>query len=265
MTTKKTTKKKPSKNKVVSNKTDTKKTASKKVVSKKITKKSKGKKLVISSKNILKVYKGTNIEVTALNKVSIDIFEGEMVAIMGPSGCGKTTLLNCLSGLDSIDNGTIKLQDMELEKLSDDKLSEFRAKNMGFVFQSFNLLPVLTTVENVELPLLVSGISAKKARKLSEAKLDDVGLLDWATHLPGELSGGQRQRVTLARALVNEPAIVWADEPTGNLDSTNELEIMDLLTNLNKKNNQTFVIVTHSEYVGGRTNRIINMKDGRVV
>ena len=242
-----------------------KKSAPKKVISKKSKKVTVSKKLVISARNVLKVYKGTNIEVTALDKVKIDIYEGEMVAIMGPSGCGKTTLLNCLSGLDSIDSGAIKLQSMELGTLSDDKLSEFRAKNMGFVFQSFNLLPVLTTVENVELPLLVSGTSAKEARKLSEAKLDDVGLLDWATHLPGELSGGQRQRVTLARALVNEPAIVWADEPTGNLDSTNELEIMDLLTDLNKKNNQTFVIVTHSEYVGGRTNRIINMKDGKVV
>ncbi len=246
-------------------KSATKKSAPKKIISKKSKKISVSKKLVISARNVLKVYKGTNIEVTALDKVKIDIYEGEMVAIMGPSGCGKTTLLNCLSGLDSIDNGAIKLQGMELGSLSDDKLSEFRAKNMGFVFQSFNLLPVLTTVENVELPLLVSGTSAKDARKLSEAKLDDVGLLDWATHLPGELSGGQRQRVTLARALVNEPAIVWADEPTGNLDSTNELEIMDLLTDLNKKNNQTFVIVTHSEYVGGRTNRIINMKDGKVV
>ena len=242
-----------------------KKLAPKKLISKKSKKVTVSKKLVISARNVLKVYKGTNIEVTALDKVKIDIYEGEMVAIMGPSGCGKTTLLNCLSGLDSIDSGAIKLQSMELGTLSDDKLSEFRAKNMGFVFQSFNLLPVLTTVENVELPLLVSGTSAKEARKLSEAKLDDVGLLDWATHLPGELSGGQRQRVTLARALVNEPAIVWADEPTGNLDSTNELEIMDLLTDLNKKNNQTFVIVTHSEYVGGRTNRIINMKDGKVV
>tara|TARA_B100001029_G_scaffold163921_1_gene154389 strand:- start:702 stop:1484 length:783 start_codon:yes stop_codon:yes gene_type:complete len=260
MATKKTATKK-----TATKKTATKKTAARKPLRKKIISSKSKKNLVISAKNVLKVYKGTNIEVTALNKVKIDIYEGEMVAIMGPSGCGKTTLLNCLSGLDSIDSGTIKLQNMELGKLSDDKLSEFRAKNMGFVFQSFNLLPVLTTVENVELPLLVSGTSAKEARKLSEAKLDDVGLLDWATHLPGELSGGQRQRVTLARALVNEPAIVWADEPTGNLDSTNELEIMDLLTDLNKKNNQTFVIVTHSEYVGGRTNRIINMKDGKVV
>ena len=236
------------------------KTAKKKIVSSK-----KQSPVVITSSGVVKIYKSTNVEVTALDGVDISITEGEMVAIMGPSGCGKTTLLNCLSGLDSINSGSIKLQDMELESLSDDKLSEFRAKNMGFVFQSYNLLPVLTTVENVELPLLVSGTSAKDARKKSEAKLDDVGLLEWKQHLPGELSGGQRQRVTLARALVNEPAIVWADEPTGNLDSTNEVEIMDLLTDLNKKNNQTFVIVTHSNYVGGRANRIIKMKDGKVV
>ena len=255
-----TKKKKTTTKSLVNTKKTKAKTAKKKIVSSK-----KKSPVVITSSGVFKIYKSTNVEVTALDGVDISITEGEMVAIMGPSGCGKTTLLNCLSGLDSINSGSIKLQDMELESLSDDKLSEFRAKNMGFVFQSFNLLPVLTTVENVELPLLVSGTSAKEARKLSEAKLDDVGLLDWATHLPGELSGGQRQRVTLARALVNEPAIVWADEPTGNLDSTNELEIMDLLTDLNKKNNQTFVIVTHSEYVGGRTNRIINMKDGKVV
>jgi len=233
---------------------------------KKISKKPPVKKrIVISSSKILKIYKSTNVEVKALNGVDISIAEGEMVAIMGPSGCGKTTLLNCLSGLDSINSGSIKIQNMELENLSDDKLSEFRAKNMGFVFQSYNLLPVLTTVENVELPLLVSGTSPKEARKKSEAKLDDVGLLDWKQHLPGELSGGQRQRATLARALVNDPAIVWADEPTGNLDSTNEVEIMDLLCDLNKKNNQTFVVVSHSNYVGGRTSRIIKMKDGKII
>ncbi|MBN32858.1 MAG: macrolide ABC transporter ATP-binding protein [Dehalococcoidia bacterium] len=257
MATKK--KKTTTKSSVNTKKTKT-KTAKKKIVSSK-----KKSPVVITSSGVVKIYKSTNVEVTALDGVDISITEGEMVAIMGPSGCGKTTLLNCLSGLDSINSGSIKLQDMELESLSDDKLSEFRAKNMGFVFQSYNLLPVLTTVENVELPLLVSGTSAKEARKKSEAKLDDVGLLEWKQHLPGELSGGQRQRVTLARALVNEPAIVWADEPTGNLDSTNEVEIMDLLTDLNKKNNQTFVIVTHSNYVGGRANRIIKMKDGKVV
>lgn len=220
---------------------------------------------VITCKKVVKIYKTTNVTVNALNGVDIDIAEGEMVAIMGPSGCGKTTLLNCLSGLDSINSGSISIQNMELEQLSDDKLSEFRAKSMGFVFQSYNLLPVLTSLENVELPLLVSGSSAKQARKASEAKLDDVGLLDWKHHLPGELSGGQIQRVTLARALVNDPAIVWADEPTGNLDSSNEVEIMDLLCDLNKKNNQTFVIVSHSDYVGGRTNRIIKMQDGLII
>ena len=196
--------------------------------------------------------------------MDISINKGEMVAIMGPSGCGKTTLLNCLSGLDSIDSGDITIQGNKLQDLSDDKLSEFRASNMGFVFQLYNLLPVLTSVENVELPLLVSGYSSKEARKISEGKLDDVGLLEWKHHLPGELSGGQIQRVTLARSLVNEPAIVWADEPTGNLDSTNEIEIMNLLCDLNIKNQQTFVVVTHSDYVGGRTNRIITMKDGLI-
>jgi putative ABC transport system ATP-binding protein len=184
---------------------------------------------------------------------------------MGPSGCGKTTLLNCLSGLDSIDDGNILIQGQTLTDLNDDQLSELRAKKMGFVFQTYNLLPVLTAVENVELPLLVSGFSGKEARNKALEKLAEVELEDWQQHLPGELSGGQRQRVTLARALVNEPAIVWADEPTGNLDSENERLIMDLLTHLNKINNQTFVIVTHSDYVGGRTDRIIQMKDGEVV
>ena len=136
---------------------------------------------------------------------------------------------------------------------------------MGFVFQTYNLLPVLTAIENVELPLLVSGFSGKEARTKALENLSEVELEDWQHHLPGELSGGQRQRVTLARALVNDPAIVWADEPTGNLDSENEKLIMDLLIKLNKENNQTFVIVTHSDYVGGRTNRIIQMKDGEVV
>jgi len=183
---------------------------------------------------------------------------------MGPSGCGKTTLLNCLSGLDSFDDGNILIQGKSLREQSDDQLSEFRAKNMGFVFQTYNLLPVLTAVENVELPLLVSGFSGKDARSKAIEKLAEVDLENQQHQLPGQLSGGQRQRVTLARALVNDPAIVWADEPTGNLDSENEQVIMDLLIQLNKDNNQTFVIVTHSDYVGGRANRIINMKDGEI-
>lgn len=221
--------------------------------------------IVIESKNVQKTYKSSSVTVNALRGVDISIKRGEMVAIMGPSGCGKTTLLNCLSGLDSIDQGVITIQGMKLQELSDDRLSEFRATNMGFVFQLYNLLPVLTSVENVELPLLVSGTSGKKARSIAMAKLEEVGLSDWSKHFPAELSGGERQRVTLARALVNDPAIVWADEPTGNLDSKNEHEIMDLLCDLNVKNNQTFVVVSHSQYVGGRTNRIINMKDGLII
>ena len=221
--------------------------------------------IVISTENLHKSYVSKDIEVHALKGVQLSIQKGEIIGVMGPSGCGKTTLLNCLSGLDSIDDGHISIQGKSLVDLNDDQLSEFRAKKMGFVFQTYNLLPVLTAVENVELPLLVSGYSSKEARKKSIETLKVVGLEQWKHHLPGQLSGGQSQRVTLARALVNDPAIIWADEPTGNLDSTNEKEIMDLLINLNKINNQTFVIVTHSDYVGGRTNRIIKMQDGEIV
>ncbi len=221
--------------------------------------------IVISTQNLHKYYGSRDQQVHALKGLDLSIEEGEVVGIMGPSGCGKTTLLNCLSGLDSIDDGNILIQGRTLTDLNDDQLSELRAKKMGFVFQTYNLLPVLSAVENVELPLLVSGFSAKEARHRALQKLSEVDLEDWQHHLPGELSGGERQRVTLARALVNDPAIVWADEPTGNLDSQNEKVIMDLLTNLNKSNNQTFVIVTHSAYVGGRTNRIIQMKDGEIV
>ena len=221
--------------------------------------------IVISTENLHKFYGSRDQKVHALRGIDLSIEEGEIVGVMGPSGCGKTTLLNCLSGLDSFDEGNISIQGNTLTDLNDNQLSELRAKRMGFVFQTYNLLPVLSAVENVELPLLVSGYSAKEARIKALEKLNEVELEDWQSHLPGELSGGQRQRVTLARALVNDPAIVWADEPTGNLDSENDKLIMDLLIKLNNDNNQTFVIVTHSEYVGGRANRIIQMKDGEIV
>ena len=221
--------------------------------------------VVISTENLHKYYGARDQKVHALRGLDISIEKGEIVGVMGPSGCGKTTLLNCLSGLDSIDEGNILIQGQTLTDLNDNQLSELRAKKMGFVFQTYNLLPVLSAVENVELPLLVSGYSGKEARLKALRKLSEVELEDRQGHLPGELSGGERQRVTLARALVNDPAIVWADEPTGNLDSENERLIMDLLTKMNEDNNQTFVIVTHSEYVGGRTNRIIQMKDGVIV
>ena len=201
----------------------------------------------------------------ALRGISLTVPTGDMVAIMGPSGCGKTTLLNCLSGLDTVDAGLVKVGGVDISRLSDNEKSAYRAKNMGFVFQFYNLLPVLSAIENVELPLLVSKVPAKEARERAGRALDLVHLGEWASHRPGQLSGGQRQRVTIARALVNEPAIVWADEPTGDLDSTNADEIMDLMVKLNAENQQTFVIVTHDHRVAERTFRIIDMLDGHIV
>src|SRR2546425_4883960 len=195
----------------------------------------------------------------------MEIEEGEMVTIMGPSGCGKTTLLNCLSGLDTIDEGNVFIKGDNLRDLSDNERTAYRARHMGFIFQDFNLLPVLSAVENVELPMLVSKVPGRKARKRALEMLDRVGLSDRARHRPAELSGGQRQRVTIARALTNDPAIVWADEPTGNVDSENAQEILDLLCRLNREHGQTFVIVTHAIEVGNLANRIITMRDGQIV
>ena len=186
--------------------------------------------LIILAKDVHKIYGTGSLLVNALNGIDMEVGRGEMIAIMGPSGCGKTTLLNCLSGLDSINSGNIFVEQQPIHDLSDDKMSEFRSKSMGFIFQTYNLLPVLTARENVEMPLLISGMSSKDAANQANEQLEAVGLLDWSTHKPGELSGGQRQRVAIARALVNKPAIVWADEPTGNLDSNNENEIMELLS-----------------------------------
>ncbi len=221
--------------------------------------------MIIQAKNVKKIYRNGHLRVEALAGINMAIAPGEMVAIMGQSGCGKTTLLNCLSGLDSIDEGDIFIRGDNLRDLSDNERTSYRARHMGFVFQEFNLLPVLTAVENVELPMLVSKVPSRKARKRALEVLDLVGLTDRAGHRPAELSGGQRQRVTIARALTNNPAIVWADEPTGNLDSETALEIMDLLVTLNKENGQTFVIVTHAIEVGNRADKIITMRDGHIV
>jgi putative ABC transport system ATP-binding protein len=221
--------------------------------------------VIIEAVDVVKTYDTGRVQVEALRGVNLSINRGEMVAIMGPSGCGKTTLLNCLSGLDVIDSGRISVEGVDLSTMSDDKKTEHRARRMGFVFQFYNLLPVLSAVENVELPLLVSGISAKEARGKAMDALEIVHLVPWASHKPAELSGGQRQRVTIARALVNEPAIVWGDEPTGDLDSTNATEIMDLLVELNEAHNQTFVLVTHDQGIAERTRRIIRMQDGQII
>lgn len=220
---------------------------------------------IISATNVVKTYRSRDVVVHALNDVTFEVSQGEMVAVMGPSGSGKTTLLNCISGLDSIDSGDVSIAGQLLRTMSDDALSDYRASSMGFVFQAYNLLPVLSAQENVELPLVLAGNSQKVARKKAVEKLDLVGLGDRIDHLPAELSGGQQQRVAIARALANDPAIVWADEPTGNLDSTNASEIMELLVRLNKEEGQTFVLVTHSEDVGGMTDRIVRMSDGVVV
>src|SRR3989304_309345 len=219
---------------------------------------------IIEAVDVVKTYDTGRVQVQALRGVNLTINRGEMVAIMGPSGCGKTTLLNCLSGLDVIDKGRISVEGVDLSTMSDDRKTENRARRMGFVSQFYNLLPVLSAVENVELPLLVSGISAKEARRKAKEALDIVHLVPWAEHKPAELSGGQRQRVTIARALVNEPAIVWGDEPTGDLDSTNAGEIMDLLVQLNETHSQTFVLVTHDQGIAQRTQRIIRMQDGQI-
>ena len=221
--------------------------------------------LIISAQHIQKTYNTGTVEVHALRGVDLTVKRGEMVAIMGPSGCGKTTLLNCLSGLDDIDSGQVLIDGVVLHSLHDDERSDYRARRMGFIFQLYNLLPVLSAVENLELPLLVSGVGAKEARRRSLELIDLVGLKDRAKHLPSELSGGQRQRVTIARALVNQPAIVWADEPTGDLDSDTAQEIIDLMCHLNRTNTQTFVIVTHSRDVGEQADRIVYMRDGMIV
>ena len=221
--------------------------------------------LIVQATRIQKTYDTGTVKVNALRGVDLNVRRGEMVAIMGPSGCGKTTLLNCLSGLDEIDSGQVLIDGVVLHQLPDDDRSDYRARRMGFVFQLYNLLPVLSTVENVEMPLLVSGVRPRDARRRSMEMLELVGLTDRAGHLPGELSGGQRQRVTIARALVNQPSIVWADEPTGDLDSETAGGIIDLMCDLNQANGQTFVLVTHSEEVGSRAHRIVRMRDGEIV
>ena len=219
---------------------------------------------IIDVHNITKTYDTGSVSVQALRGVSVQVAKGEMVAVMGPSGCGKTTLLNCLSGIDDVSGGQIVIEGTDINEMSDDVKTIYRAQRMGFIFQFYNLLPVLSALENVELPLLVSGASPKDSREQAMRSLERVGLTDWATHKPAELSGGQRQRVTIARALVNDPAIVWADEPTGALDSKTASDIMDLMQELNREQSQTFVIVTHDSSVAQRCDRTIHMNDGLI-
>jgi putative ABC transport system ATP-binding protein len=220
---------------------------------------------IVEARRVDKLYDTGKVQVHALRGVSFAVPRGEMVAIMGPSGSGKTTLLNCLSGLDAIDGGEVMIEGVALSSMSDDERTDYRARRMGFVFQFYNLMPVLTAVENVELPLLVARVPVKLARTKALEALAMVGLAERAAHVPDELSGGQRQRVTIARALVNDPAIVWADEPTGDLDSENAQEIVALMRALNEERGLTFLIVTHDISVGRSTDRIVRMVDGQIV
>jgi putative ABC transport system ATP-binding protein len=220
---------------------------------------------IVEARLLCKSYDTGVVRVDALQGVDLALDPGEMVAIMGPSGCGKTTLLNCLSGLDSIDGGEVLIEGTPLSAMSDRERTDYRARRMGFVFQFYNLIPVLSAVENVELPLLLARVDGGEARQRALVALELVGLAERARHVPDELSGGERQRVTIARSLANDPAIVWADEPTGDLDSENAAEIVELMRRLNVERRLTFLIVTHDISVGRKTDRIIRMLDGQVV
>ncbi len=220
---------------------------------------------IIRAIGLEKTYDTGKVTVPALRGVDFSVFQGEMVAIMGPSGSGKTTLLNCLSGLDTIDAGSILIDGNDLSSLSDFDRTNFRARHMGFIFQFYNLLPVLTAIENIELPLLVAGVRPREARQRALELLRLVDLSGWEDHRPAELSGGQRQRVTIARALVNKPSIVWGDEPTGDLDTQTANDVMNLMREFNQENGQTFVLVTHDPRIGERCDRIIQVKDGKII
>ena len=219
---------------------------------------------VVDAQELTKVFTMGDIEVHALRGLSIQIKRGEVVSIMGPSGSGKTTLMNILGCLDRPTSGDYCLDGESVASLKDEQLAEIRNRKVGFVFQSFNLLPRSTALTNVELPLRYGPPNGRKRRELATEALVDVGLGDRITHRPNELSGGQQQRVAIARALVNDPAIVMADEPTGNLDSKSGDEIMELLLRLNQERGATLIIITHDPEIAEQTQRVINIRDGVV-
>ncbi len=220
---------------------------------------------VLQAQQLWKVYDTGSVKVKALKGVDLEISQGEMVAIMGPSGCGKTTFLNCVSSLDDFTTGEVFVDGQSLSKMSDRERTDMRKNHLGFVFQSFNLIPVLSAVENVELPLILKGKSGKDARAIALDALDSVGLKDWSGHLPAELSGGQQQRVTIARAFAHQPALILADEPTGNLDTATSDSVMALLGDLNKNKGITFVIVTHEEEIARHCTRLVTIQDGLII
>jgi putative ABC transport system ATP-binding protein len=219
---------------------------------------------MIKIENLEKVYRTEEVETKALNKVSLEVNEGEFVAIMGPSGCGKSTLLNILGLLDEPDGGSFKFIGTEIAKFNERNRADLRKRNIGFVFQSFNLIDELTVFENVELPLIYLGVSAAERKEKVEKVLEKMQIMHRRNHFPQQLSGGQQQRVAVARAVINNPKLILADEPTGNLDSTNGNEVMELLTELNEAGT-TVIMVTHSEHDARYAHRIIRLLDGEVV
>jgi putative ABC transport system ATP-binding protein len=220
--------------------------------------------IVVDAKDLTKIFTMGDVEVHALRGLSVQIERGEVISIMGPSGSGKTTLMNILGCLDRPTAGEYCLDGESIANLKDEQLATIRNRKVGFVFQSFNLLPRSTALTNVELPLRYSPPNGRKRRELAKEALVEVGLGDRISHRPNELSGGQQQRVAIARALVNEPAIIMADEPTGNLDSKSGDEIMELLMKMNQEKGTTLIIVTHDPEIAEQTQRIIHIRDGVV-
>ncbi len=220
---------------------------------------------MIKLNNITKVYRTKTIETTALNDIDLHVPKGEFLSIMGPSGCGKSTLLNIIGLLDEPSGGTIRVDGQEVIKYASKATAKFRNEKLGFIFQSFHLIPDLNVIDNVELPLLYRNVSRKDRKEMAAIALESVGLANRKSHFPSQLSGGQKQRVAIARAIVGNPAIILADEPTGNLDSVMGDEVMEILTKLNKEEGTTIVMVTHDERMAKKTDRLIRLYDGSQV
>tara|TARA_B110000037_G_scaffold105024_1_gene122210 strand:- start:100 stop:783 length:684 start_codon:yes stop_codon:yes gene_type:complete len=220
---------------------------------------------IIKTKQLTKIYSDNGMKVLAVNNVDISIKQGEFTAIVGPSGSGKTTLLNMIGGLDNITQGSVEISGTDISSLSENELIDFRLQNIGFVFQAYNLIPVLTAKENVEFIMLLQGVSEKERQLRSEALLKEVGLEDKLDVRPNQLSGGQQQRVAVARALASKPRFILADEPTANLDSSSTTNLLNIMAEMNEKENVTFLFSTHDQRVIDRAKRIITIEDGKII